>query len=425
MGFFSKIFDDVLGLDPGGGGIYNVARDVLGDKIADDVLGMDPGGGGFIKEYNVLLPMIAGYYGLEALGGTEGIANMFGSGSGAAGTTFTEAQLAAASASADPIAYLASATPGAAVGAGEALAAGTLSSGGGAAGMGGAQGLSAGGGAGLASMGGAQGLGSGIGTGLASMGGAQGFGAGAASGIGSGIGAGIGAGTAGGFLNTLGKYATPIASVGNALLGAYSANKAAGAQSDAAKYAADLQNLQFQQSRADMMPFMQAGGNAVNRLSSGLAKGGEFDTPFSQAAFTQDPGYTFRLSEGQKQLDRMAAIRGGQISGSALKAAARFGQDMGSQEYNNAFNRYQTERNARLNPLQSLAGVGQTSTQQIGTMGANAASNVGNLTTDAAGARASGYMGVANAIGGGLNQYANYQQDQQLNTLLQQALRRG
>ena len=377
MGFWSKLTDDILGLDPGGGGIYGVARDVLGDKIADDVLGMDPGGGGAIGFYNAAIPLAAGYYGYQALGGLDGITGMFGSGSGAAG-------------------------------------------------MGGAQGLSAGGGAGLAGMGGAQGLGSGIGTGLAGMGGAQGFGAGAASGIGAGIGAaGAGAGAAGGFMSTLGKYATPIASIGNALIGGYSANKAAGAQSDAARYAADLQNQQFQQTRADMMPYMQAGTTALNRLSMGLGKGGEFDTPFSQTSFTQDPGYTFRLSEGQKQLDRMAAIRGGQISGSALKAATRFGQDMGSQEYQNAFNRYQTERTSRLNPLQSLAGVGQTSTQQLGTMGANAASNVGNLTTDAAGARASGYMGVANAIGGGLNQYANYQQDQQLNTLLQQALRRG
>lgn len=349
MGWFSDFTDDVLGLDPNGGGIYNVARDVLGDKVADDILGMDPNGGGAIKFYNAALPLAAGYYGFQALGGTEGIANMFGSGSGAAGTTFTEAQLAAANASADPIGYLASiATPG----------------------------------------------------------------AGAAGGL-------------SGALSTLGAYAGPIASVGNALIGGYAANKAAGVQSDAAQYAANLQNLQYQQSRADMMPWMRAGGTALNRLSTGLSKGGEFDTPFSQTNFTQDPGYAFRLSEGQKQLDRMAAIRGGQISGSALKAAARYGQDMGSQEYNNAFNRYQTERNARLNPLQSLAGVGQTTAQQIGTMGANAASNVGNLTTDAAGARASGYMGVANAIGGGLNQYANYQQDQQLNTLLQQALRRG
>jgi hypothetical protein len=374
MGWFSDFTDDVLGLDPNGGGIYGVARDVLGDRIADDVLGMDPNGGGAIKFYNAAIPLAAGYYGYQALGGLDGITGMFGSGSGA-----------------------------------------------GAAGMGGAQGLSTTG-TGLASMGGAQGLGSGIGTGLASMGGAQGLGAGAASGIGAGIGAGLsGAGAAaGGFLNTLGQYANPIASVGNALLGGYAANRAAGAQSDAARYAADLQREQFNRQNELQAPFREAGVRALPELEAASRY-----TPFGMSQFQADPGYAFRLSEGQKQLDRQAAIRGGQISGSALKAASRFGQDMASQEYNNAFNRYQTERGARLNPLQSLAGIGQTSVNQLGAAGQNYANNAGNLTTDAAGARASGYMGVANAIGGGLNQYANYQQDQQLNTLLQQALRRG
>ena len=371
MGFFSKLTDDILGLDPGGGGIYNVARDVLGDKIADDVLGMDPGGGGAVKFYNAAAPLVAGYYGYQALGGADGIANMFGSGSGAAG-------------------------------------------------MGGAQGLSAGGGAGLAGMGGAQGLGSCIGTGLAGMGGAQGLGAGAASGIGAGIGAaGAGAGAAGGLMSTLGKYATPLALGGNALLGAYSANKAAGVQSDAARYAADLQREQFERQVELQTPFRDVGVRALPELEAASRY-----TPFGMAQFQADPGYAFRLSEGQKQLDRMAAIRGGQISGSSLKAAARYGQDMGSQEYTNAFNRYQTERGARLNPLQSLAGFGQTSTNQLGAAGQSMASGVGEALGAGAQARASGYMGAANAVAGGLGQYINYGQQQQQNSLLQQALSR-
>jgi hypothetical protein len=141
--------------------------------------------------------------------------------------------------------------------------------------------------------------------------------------------------------------------------------------------------------------------------------------------FQADPGYAFRLSEGQKQLDRMAAIRGGQISGSSLKAAARFGQDMGSQEYSNAFNRYQTERNARLNPLQSLAGMSQTSTNQLGAAGQNYANAAGQAMGAAAQARASGYMGGANALSGATGQYINYQQNQATNSLLSQALGRG
>jgi hypothetical protein len=141
--------------------------------------------------------------------------------------------------------------------------------------------------------------------------------------------------------------------------------------------------------------------------------------------FQADPGYAFRLSEGQKALDRSAAARGGLISGSALKAAERYGQDMGSQEYQNAFNRYQTEQQSRLNPLQSLAGVGQTSTNALGTAGQNYATNAGEAIGQAAQARASGYVGASNAFSSGVGTYLNYNQNQQRNQLLQQMINRG
>jgi hypothetical protein len=130
--------------------------------------------------------------------------------------------------------------------------------------------------------------------------------------------------------------------------------------------------------------------------------------------FQQDLGYAFRLSEGQKALDRQAAARGGLISGSALKAATRYGQDMGSQEYTNAFNRYQTERAAQLQPLQSLAGVGQTSANTLsnaaGALGAAESANA----IGAGNARASSYVGQANAMSQGLGSYLNYSQNQNL-----------
>lgn len=61
MGWFSKLTDDVLGFDPGGGGIYGAARDVLGDTIADDMLGMDPNGGGAVGAYNIIGPLALAY----------------------------------------------------------------------------------------------------------------------------------------------------------------------------------------------------------------------------------------------------------------------------------------------------------------------------------------------------------------------------
>lgn len=193
--------------------------------------------------------------------------------------------------------------------------------------------------------------------------------------------------------------------IGSSLIGGSAAKSAASTQSAAADRAAELQNQQFQQTRQDQMPWLRAGEQALNKLIplTDYQK-------FGMDQFQQDPGYAFRLSEGQKALDRSAAARGGLISGSALKAATRYGQDMGSQEYQNAFNRYQTERSAALNPLQSLAGVGQTTATNLGTAGAANAANVGNLITGGAAANAAGQVGMANALTGGLGTYLNYSQ---------------
>lgn len=202
----------------------------------------------------------------------------------------------------------------------------------------------------------------------------------------------------------------PAAIVGSSLLGSNAASSAAKTQADAANRAADLQQKQYEQTRQDQMPWMQAGQTALNALTP-LATNYQ---KFGMDQFQKDPGYAFRLSEGQKALDASAAARGGLISGNALRAAQAYGQNMGSQEYQNAFNRYQAERNAQLNPLQSLAGVGQTTAQQLGQAGAQNAGAVGNYLTGGAAAQAAGQVGGANAITGGLSQYLNYNQGNNL-----------
>lgn len=207
-------------------------------------------------------------------------------------------------------------------------------------------------------------------------------------------------------------------SVASGLLGANAAKSSAKTQAAAADRAAALQQQQFDKQVELQEPWRQAGMTALNALTP-LATN---YTPFSMEQFQQDPGYAFRLSEGQKALERSAAARAGLQSGSALKAAARFGQDYGSQEYQNAFNRYQTERQARLGPLQSLAGVGQTTAAQLGQSGQQMASNVGEMMTSGAAARASGYMGGANALSSALGQGMNMYQGQQRNAMISQYL---
>jgi hypothetical protein len=219
--------------------------------------------------------------------------------------------------------------------------------------------------------------------------------------------------------------------LGSAVLGAASSRSAAKTQANAANQAAQLQQQQYEQTRADQAPYREAGYNALAQLqrTAGNVPGA---FKFGAEDYQADPGYAFRLSEGQKALDRQAAARGGLISGSALKAATRYGQDMGSQEYQNAYNRaltgYNTgvaSENQLYNRQAGIAGIGQTATNLVGQAGQNYANNAGNAYGAAGQAAASGYMGMANAAAGGLGQYMNYGQQQQQNSLLQQALSRN
>jgi len=210
----------------------------------------------------------------------------------------------------------------------------------------------------------------------------------------------------------------PAAILGSSLLGSRASSRAADTQAAAADRAAEVQREIFERQVELGKPYREAGELALNKL---IPLATEY-TPFGMEQFQADPGYGFRLSEGQKALERSAAARGGLLSGGTGKALTRYGQEMGSQEYQNAFNRYQAERQARLNPLQSLANVGQTSSQQLAGQAGQFGSNMAEAIGAGGQARASGYIGTANTLGGGLNQYLNYSQNQAQNALLQQAL---
>jgi hypothetical protein len=190
--------------------------------------------------------------------------------------------------------------------------------------------------------------------------------------------------------------------VGSAVIGAVSAKdqsnaaqQAAGTYAASGDRAADIQRQMFERQVELQEPFRQAGISALNRL---VPLSTEYK-PFGMQQFQQDPGYAFRLSEGMKALNQQAAARGGLMSGNALRAAQQYGQQLGSQEYQNAFNRYQTERETQLNPLQSLAGVAQTGTQALGSAGQQYATNVGNIGMGVGAAQGNALMAGAQARG--------------------------
>jgi hypothetical protein len=200
--------------------------------------------------------------------------------------------------------------------------------------------------------------------------------------------------------------------VGGAAIGAVATSdasrKASNAQVEGANKAAQLQADQFAQQRADQEPFRQAGITTQNELLRQLGLGGDAASAgygnlmrnFGQQDFQADPGYAFRLSEGLKSIDRQAAARGGLISGGALKAAERYGQNLASDEYQNAYARYNQNRQLNYNMLSGQQAVGQGATNAMGAAGQNYANNAGEAYMGAANARASGYIGQGNAMSG-------------------------
>ena len=116
-----------------------------------------------------------------------------------------------------------------------------------------------------------------------------------------------------------------------------------------------------------LAPYSQAGQTALGQMSTGTQQGGQFNTPFSMSQFQQDPGFQFRMQQGQDAINRQTANRGGMLAGSTLGSLAQYSQGLGSQEYQNAFNRYQTQNNDAFNKLGSIAGMGLgASGQQAG-----------------------------------------------------------
>jgi len=217
------------------------------------------------------------------------------------------------------------------------------------------------------------------------------------------------------------------AAVGSGLIASSAAKKASKVQERAADKATESAERTLERQIELQEPFRRAGITAQDQIMQYLGIGGDknapgygslgksFDELYGGDKFQQDPSYQFRVDEGVKALDRSAAARGMLQSGATLKGITRFGQREGSQEYQNAFNRYQVERAAKLNPLQSLMGSGQSAanvmTGNVGQFGQNESANI----YGAGQARASGYIGSANALSNALNQVGSIAMDVPMN----------
>lgn len=133
--------------------------------------------------------------------------------------------------------------------------------------------------------------------------------------------------------------------------------------------------------RSDQRPYSTLGANAANTLNRSFFGG---DGP-DYSAFEADPGYQFRLSEGQKS----QRLPGMTLSGAQRKGLSRYNQGFASNEFGNWYNR-----------MRDLTGVGQGAANTLTGVGMTTAGRVGSAQEGAANARASGYQAKANIYGG-------------------------
>lgn len=133
-----------------------------------------------------------------------------------------------------------------------------------------------------------------------------------------------------------------------------------------------------------LSPYRQSGEEANETLRKLLMEGGDLNRVFGAADFQADPGYAFRLAEGNKILAARQAQSGGLNSGAAVKAAINYNQNAGSAEFQKAFDRFRQQNTDRFDRLFGVAGKGQTAATTSGNNLLEGGKFGANLTVDAA-----------------------------------------
>ena len=183
-------------------------------------------------------------------------------------------------------------------------------------------------------------------------------------------------------------------------------------QSDAAKSAAragvsaeqanlDLQRRMWEVGRSDVAPWKEAGEEALKNLRR------EEETYRTAIrwpnTYRESPGFGWLQEQGIEALNRGASASGELDSGARSKDLLAYGQGLALQDYTGYLGRLET----LMNRYAGTAGMGQTASGQLASMGQNYASNAGSALSSMGQAQAGGYINQANARTGLYNNLSN------------------
>lgn len=204
--------------------------------------------------------------------------------------------------------------------------------------------------------------------------------------------------------------------------GAQAARQASRQLADAYQRGIDKQSEIYGQSMESLKPWQAAGQTGLQGQLAGLADPSSYygykfqDFDPNSINVEQDPGYQFRLQQGQQSIQNSQAAKGLQGSGGALKELMNYGQGLASQEYGNAYNRgYQNWQGnqaggmgfaqSRASGLAGLADRGYSATTQGNQLGQNYGSQYALGQQGIGNAQAAGTMGAQSALQGGMQNF--------------------
>ena len=176
----------------------------------------------------------------------------------------------------------------------------------------------------------------------------------------------------------------------------YGANKSADAMADAIEQATALQERQMRLAKQQFTPYAQAGTEALGQYQGNIGKQPTYQNTL--ANLVNDPGYQFRLQQGQQTLENSAAARGNLLSGATLKDLTGYAQGMASQEGQAAYSRDFNAFNNTQNQLANLMQQGFNASGQIVGSGQQGTNNLANLALMGGQSQGNMYMGRANAL---------------------------
>ena len=192
-----------------------------------------------------------------------------------------------------------------------------------------------------------------------------------------------------------------IGGMANSWIGSNAADNAASAQMNAGGIGLEQGQKIYDTNSANYQPYIKGGQQAEGQLQSLAGPTGSLGRQFTQADFQKDPAYNFDVQQGQQGIVN-GAVQGGALSGGTLKALTGYGQQMASNEYQSAYNRFVANQNQNFGQLSSMAGQGLNATQGLGQLG-NAWGNAQMQQQNTLGnAQAAGIIGAANAQEGGI-----------------------